>query len=159
MWVLLKLPRFDLRRLLASTFPAGDLLVFIPWRVVAAESGTATSAARAARPARAADFVLVELLVADAGRRWSSGGRAVRSYGVDPLRRRAIDKLLGSLARAREGVKMVRRVDPARRKFRSAHTPECMQGASLIGGVSGEDPIETLTRMLRAGRDEADPTG
>src|SRR5271167_1961975 len=129
MWVLLKLPRFDLRRLLASTFPAGDLLVFIPWRVVAAESGTATSAARAARPARAADFVLVlhralpdlqrmkhkpdqafghrevfcfflvELLAADAGRRWSSGGRAVRSYGVDPLRRRAIDKLLGSLDR------------------------------------------------------------
>ena len=48
-----------LRRPLSPSFPAGDLLVFIPWRVVAAESGAAPSAARCFRPARAADFVLV----------------------------------------------------------------------------------------------------
>ena len=36
----------SLRRPFSPTFPAGDLTVFIPWRVVAAESGAATSAAR-----------------------------------------------------------------------------------------------------------------
>ena len=35
-----------LRHPLAPTFPAGELLLFIPWRAVAAESGAPTSAAR-----------------------------------------------------------------------------------------------------------------
>ena len=75
-----------------SDFPAENLLVFIPLRVVAAEFGAAPSAARCFRPARAADFVLVELLIGAAGRGWSSGDRAVGSYGVERLCRRAIER-------------------------------------------------------------------
>ena len=41
----------------------------------------------------------MELLIGAAGRGWSSGGRAVGSYGVDPLCRRAIDQRWGALRR------------------------------------------------------------
>ena len=66
-----------LRRLLTPTFRLENLLVFIPLRVVAAESG----AAQFDRRGRRISFVLVELLIGAAGRRWSSGGRAVEVRG------------------------------------------------------------------------------
>ena len=69
--------RGALRRLLTPTFRLENLLVFIPLRVVAAESG----AAQFDRRGRRISFVLVELLIGAAGRRWSSGGRAVEVRG------------------------------------------------------------------------------
>jgi len=72
-----------LRRAFAPTFPAGELLLFIPRRWSPRDLVRRLRRA-AARSARAADFVLVELLVGDWGRRWNSGGRAVRSYGGRP---------------------------------------------------------------------------
>src|SRR5665213_1289202 len=64
-----------LRRLLALTFPPGEMVLFIPWRGGAAAE-------------RRGEFLFSGLLVGDSRRRWSSGGRAIRSHGVDPLRRR-----------------------------------------------------------------------
>ena len=69
--------RGALRRLLTPTFRLENLLVFIPLRVVAAKSGAAQFDRRGQR----SSFVLVELLIGAAGRRWSSGGRAVEVRG------------------------------------------------------------------------------
>src|SRR5271168_1849281 len=48
-----------LRRALSPTFPAGEMVFFIPWRGVAEESGAAHFVARPARAGAAAAFVLV----------------------------------------------------------------------------------------------------
>ena len=89
----------SLRHALASTFPAGAIVVFIPWCWGAeTRAGESTQSMTrggdhfvfaqigAARPARVADFRFSNFRCGP--HRWRSGGRAVRSYRVAAHRRR-----------------------------------------------------------------------
>ena len=91
--------RGALRHALASTFPAGAIVVFIPWCWGAeTRAGESTQSMTrggdhfvfaqigAARPARVADFRFSNFRCGP--HRWRSGGRAVRSYRVAAHRRR-----------------------------------------------------------------------
>ena len=91
--------RGALRHALASTFPAGAIVVFIPWcRGAETRAGESTASMTrggdhfvfaqigAARPARVADFRFSNFRCGP--HRWRSGGRAVRSYRVAAHRRR-----------------------------------------------------------------------
>ena len=78
-----------MRRLLTSTFPAGKSAGLYPF----AGGGRRNLARRSSTGAGARiSFVLVELLIGAAGRRWSSGGRAVEVRGRGRRCRRAIER-------------------------------------------------------------------
>ena len=78
------------RRALSPTFPAGELVIFIPWRMVADDSGAAHFVARPARAGAAAADRPGQFLFRDIPVRGDDGGRAIgaTSYRVAAPRAR-----------------------------------------------------------------------